>query len=201
MYRVVIEIIWLGLGNWRDLVTLGFLVCAFASNRREAAANFVGTCRTILLSPLVPRYAKCAQTCSLFTPFDIWFWAIWDKLYLNKATKIWISIFQQFRGMVPGQQGQHFVRAASQQPFHHPYGHIASSSTPPVVGFGTSGPPFPSSYSVRLLAFPVFFGWPFFYTCMIDSWSCSLHHHHLMLRICMHLVVSHQQPTLGLLLL
>ncbi|XP_048616498.1 pre-mRNA-processing protein 40A isoform X1 [Brassica napus] len=53
----------------------------------------------------------------------------------------------QFRGMVPGQQGQHFVRAASQQPFHHPYGHIASSSTPPVVGFGTSGPPFPSSYS------------------------------------------------------
>ncbi|XP_013592190.1 PREDICTED: pre-mRNA-processing protein 40A isoform X1 [Brassica oleracea var. oleracea] len=54
---------------------------------------------------------------------------------------------QQFRGMVPGQQGQHFVRAASQQPFHHPYGHIASSSTPPVVGFGTSGPPFPSSYS------------------------------------------------------
>ncbi|KAF8114111.1 hypothetical protein N665_0042s0033, partial [Sinapis alba] len=82
----------------------------------------------------------------------------------------------QFRPMVPGQQGQHFVPAASQQPFHHPYGHvppnvqsqtpqfsqqlfpvrpgqpghIASSSlpnAPPVVGFGTSVPPFSSSYT------------------------------------------------------
>ncbi|XP_033137854.1 pre-mRNA-processing protein 40A isoform X3 [Brassica rapa] len=76
----------------------------------------------------------------------------------------------QFRAMVPGQQGQQFVPAASQQPFHHPYGHVPpnvqsqfsqqlfpvrpgqpghiASSSPPVVGFGTSGPPpFSSSYS------------------------------------------------------
>ncbi|KAL1194306.1 Pre-mRNA-processing protein 40A [Cardamine amara subsp. amara] len=88
----------------------------------------------------------------------------------------------QFRPMVPGQQGQHFVPAAS-QPFH-PYSHvppnvqsqppqfsqpipqqlfpvrpgqpahITSGSTqpqpnaaPPMTGFGTSGPPFSSSYN------------------------------------------------------
>uniref|UniRef100_A0A1J3DVY8 Pre-mRNA-processing protein 40A n=1 Tax=Noccaea caerulescens TaxID=107243 RepID=A0A1J3DVY8_NOCCA len=100
----------------------------------------------------------------------------------------------QFRPMVPGQQGQHFVPSAS-QPFHHPYGHVqpnvqsqpppqqlfpvrpgqpghitsssqpltspyiqtnkilTSGSTqpqpnaPPMTGFGSSGPPFSSSYT------------------------------------------------------
>ncbi|KAJ4917361.1 Pre-mRNA-processing protein 40A [Raphanus sativus] len=68
----------------------------------------------------------------------------------------------QFRPMVPGQQ---FVPAAS-QPFHHPYGHVppnvqsqqlfpvrpgqpgqSQPNAPPLVGFGTSGPPFSSSYT------------------------------------------------------
>ncbi|KAL0697141.1 hypothetical protein Bca4012_064321 [Brassica carinata] len=78
----------------------------------------------------------------------------------------------QFRPMVPGQQGQHFVPASSQQPFHHPYahvppnvqtqppqfsqqlfpvrpgqpGHIASSSQPNLPPFSSSYTFAPSSY-------------------------------------------------------
>lgn len=130
---------------------------------------------------------------------------------------------QQLFPVRPGQPG-HIT--SSSQPLTSPYVQtnmiLTSGSTqpqpnaPPMTGFGSSGPPFSSSYTVRpLLLFflYMFFGWPFsaiwFVFTLLDSCFSSLYHRRMVsnnhhpwsnqpLR-CMQLALL-QQLTLGLFL-
>lgn len=125
---------------------------------------------------------------------------------------------QQLFPVRPGQPGH--ITSSSQVPYTQTNKILTSGSTQPqpnaptVTGFGPPGPPFSSSYTVRLLPLCLFFLlWMTFYISFVftflDSCSCSLYHHLMVsnnhhpwsnqLHRCMQ-PASLQQQTLGLFL-